>query len=557
MISDYFKISNLNIFNKFRIEVSVRMLTYSFSDTGSDSLYQHLYKCIKNDILSRNLRAGEKLPSKRSFAKNLGISVITVENAYAQLISEGYLYSVPKKGFFVSDISALPPCAAFGQSTPARSLSGAAFDQNSSVRSLSGTAFRQSGTARSLSDAAFGQSSTAQSLPDAARLPGSAGVAGHPAPCIDLTGNRTDIRNFPFSIWAKLAREVLNESRQELVTNPPCGGVMKLRRAIVRHLRDFRGIIVTPEQIIMGAGTEYLYSLLIQLLGFDKTYAVEDPGYRKIARIYGKHRVSCCHIPLDASGVCVPALEASGADVLHLSPSHHFPTGLVTPISRRYELLGWAARAEDRYIIEDDYDSEFRMSGNPIPAMQSIDLSEKVIYINTFTKTLASTVRISYMILPRHLADRFYRELSFYSCTVSNFEQYTLAHFIENGSFEKHLNRMRSYYHKKRDMLIDRIRRSELAPFAAIREENSGLHFILELQTALSDAEVCERALQKGLRIAALSGFYAQLAPGIEHRFIVNYSALPEEQIDEAIRILCDILNENTEAETSQTAEQS
>ena len=529
MISDYFKISNLNIFNKFRIEVSVRMLTYSFSDTGSDSLYQHLYKCIKNDILSRNLRAGEKLPSKRSFAKNLGISVITVENAYAQLISEGYLYSVPKKGFFVSDISALPPCAAFGQSTPARSLSGAT----------------------------SGQSGTAQSLSGATHLPGSADAAGRPTPRIDLTGNRTDIRNFPFSIWAKLAREVLNESRQELVTNPPCGGVMKLRSAIARHLKDFRGITVAPEQIIMGAGTEYLYSLLIQLLGFDKIYAVEDPGYRKIARIYGKHRVSCCHIPLDANGVCVPALEASGADVLHLSPSHHFPTGLVTPISRRYELLGWAARAEDRYIIEDDYDSEFRMSGNPIPAMQSIDLSEKVIYINTFTKTLASTVRISYMILPRHLADRFYRELSFYSCTVSNFEQYTLAHFIENGSFEKHLNRMRSYYHKKRDMLIDRIRRSELAPFAAIREENSGLHFILELQTALSDAEVCERALQKGLRIAALSGFYAQLAPGIEHRFIVNYSALPEEQIDEAIRILCDILNENTEAETSQTAEQS
>ncbi len=501
------------------------MLTYSFSDTGSDSLYQHLYKCIKNDILARNLRAGEKLPSKRTFAKNLGISVITVENAYAQLISEGYLYSVPKKGFFVSDISMLPSGTAFGQNSTARSLSKAAFSQNGTVRSLSG--------------AAFGQNSTARPLSGAEK---QAGTANLPSPPIDLTSNQTDIRNFPFSIWAKLVREVLNENQQELVTNPPCGGVWELRSAIARHLKDFRGINVAPEQIIMGAGTEYLYSLLIQLLGFDKTYAVEDPGYRKIARIYEKHKVACRHIPLDESGVCVSALEKSGADVLHLSPSHHFPTGLVTPISRRYELLGWAARAEGRCLIEDDYDSEFRMTGNPIPAMQSIDLSEKVVYINTFTKTLASTVRISYMILPRHLADRFYRELSFYSCTVSNFEQYTLAHFIENGSFEKHINRMRSYYHKKRDLLIQKIRQSELAPHAIIREEDAGLHFILELRTGLSDTEICRRALQKGLRIAALSSFYAQMASGIEHRFIVNYSALPEEQIDEAIRILCEII---------------
>ncbi len=513
------------------------MLTYSFSDAGSDSLYQHLYKCIKNDILARNLRAGEKLPSKRSFAKNLGISVITVENAYAQLISEGYLYSVPKKGFFVSDISMLPPEAAFSQNVSIRSLSDA-------IKRADMTDYTEKAY-----PADAGETAGLASPFGAAHLPGKidpaglVGTGGNLAPLIDLTSNQTDIRNFPFSIWAKLVREILNENQQELVTNPPCGGVLKLRASIARHLKDFRGISVAPEQIIMGAGTEYLYSLLIQLLGFDKTYAVEDPGYQKIARIYEKHKVACRHIPLDESGVCVPALEESGADVLHLSPSHHFPTGLVTPISRRYELLGWAARAEGRYIIEDDYDSEFRMSGNPIPAMQSIDLSEKVIYINTFTKTLASTVRISYMILPRHLADRFYRELSFYSCTVSNFEQYTLARFIENGSFEKHLNRMRSYYHRKRDLLISRIRGSELNPRAVIREENAGLHFILELQTGLSDKEVCEQALQKGLKIAALSGFYLRDTPEIEHRFVVNYSALREEQIDEAIRILCESID--------------
>ncbi len=522
------------------------MLTYSFSDTGSDSLYQHLYKCIKNDILARNLCAGEKLPSKRTFAKNLGISVITVENAYAQLISEGYLYSIPKKGFFVSDISMLPSGAAFKQNDltfPSSNGAERAYLSNSAGKPNPADVGEALGLAGLSGTAHPVDAAGTATLIDQSHLTSGACATCLPASFIDLTSNQTDIRNFPFSIWAKLVREVLNESQQELVTNPPCGGVWELRSAIAKHLKDFRGIIVAPEQIIMGAGTEYLYSLLIQLLGFDKTYAVEDPGYRKIARIYEKHRVACRHIPLDESGVCVPALEASGADVLHLSPSHHFPTGLVTPISRRYELLGWAARAEGRYLIEDDYDSEFRMTGNPIPAMQSIDLSEKVIYINTFTKTLASTVRISYMILPRHLADRFYRELSFYSCTVSNFEQYTLARFIENGSFEKHLNRMRSYYHKKRDLLIERIRQSELNPHAVIREENSGLHFILELRTALPDAEVCDRALQRGLRIAALSSFYTHGTPEVEHRFIVNYSALREEQIDEAIRILCESID--------------
>lgn len=509
------------------------MLTYSFADTGSDSLYQHLYKCIKNDILLRNLRAGEKLPSKRAFAKNLGISVITVENAYAQLISEGYLYSVPKKGFFVSDISML------SQSGRTERIPATGPVRLPSVSGPSVSGPSVSGT--SVYDLSPAEASAAGL--SAAGAPASAlSAADSAGPVIDLTSNQTDIRNFPFSIWARLVREILNKNQQELVTNPPCGGVLLLREAIARHLREFRSIAAAPEQIIMGAGTEYLYGLLIQLLGFDKVYAVEDPGYRKIARIYEKHQVACRHIPLDQSGICIRALEESGADVLHLSPSHHFPTGLVTPISRRYELLGWASRAEGRYIIEDDYDIEFRMNGSPIPAMQSIDLSEKVIYINTFTKTLASTVRISYMILPRHLAERFYRELSFYSCTVSNFEQYTLAYFILNGSFEKHINRMRSYYHRKRDLLIRQIRQSRLQPHAVIREENSGLHFILELQTELTDAEVCSRALQKGLRIAPLSGFYASFTPGIEHRFIVNYSAIREEQIEEAIRILCEII---------------
>jgi GntR family transcriptional regulator/MocR family aminotransferase len=457
--------------------------------------------------MQRNLQPGDKMPSKRSFAKNLGISVITVENAYAQLVAEGYLYSIPKSGFYVADI-------------------------------------RQPEYAKGAAPAEVNRS-------DAAEMSATAGMlkaAETPEPTereveyvADFRSNGTDEQNFPFSIWNRLVREVLNDRQKELMTNAPSGGIAQLRNAIAGHLKAFRNMEVDPARIIVGAGTEYLYSLLIQLLGFEKVYAIEDPGYHKLAKIYEKHNVKYCYIPMDASGVSVKALERSCASVAHISPSHHFPTGIVMPISRRYELLGWAARSEERYIIEDDYDSEFRMNGKILPSMLDIDLSGKVIYMNTFHKTLSSTVRISYMILPQKLMEKFYRELSFYSCTVSNFEQYTLAKFIEDGYFEKHINRMRNYYHGKRDLLLETIYRSKLKDYITIYEEDAGLHFIMEIKTELSDEMFCKLALKQGINIAPLSRFYAQETGQEEHKFIINYSALKEERMEEAIRILYEI----------------
>lgn len=208
------------------------------------------------------------------------------------------------------------------------------------------------------------------------------------------------------------------------------------------------------------------------------------------------------------------------------------------PISRRYELLGWAAKSDSRYIIEDDYDSEFRLTGRPIPTLQSIDVQEKVIYINTFTKTLASTVRISYMVLPKHLINEFYAKLSFYSCTVSNFEQYTLAHFIERGYFEKHLNRLRNYYHNKRDYLLSYIQNSPLASRVSISEEDAGLHFLMKINTSLSDETFCRKAEQNGIKISSLSQYYMHAPAEVEHIFVINYSSLNEEIIPEAIQRL-------------------
>ena len=342
------------------------MLPYSFSKIGSESLYMYLYKCIREDILTGKITPGTKLPSKRSFAENLGVSVITVENAYAQLVSEGYVYALPKKGFFAANL----------------------------------------------------EKSTAPQKKESPRTQ----MPVPPKYFADFSSSRTDPQNFPFATWAKLMREIISEKSAELMVNAPCGGVFELRCAIAEHLREFRGIDADPNCIVVGAGTEYLYGLLIQLLGFDKVYALEDPGYRKIAQVYESYGVQYRFTPMDKEGIDPKALEKSGADILHISPSHHFPTGIVTPIARRYTLLDWAAQSENRYIIEDDYDSEFRLTGKPIPALQSIDSADRVIYMNTFSKSLASTIRISYMVLPTALAEAFYKNLGFYACTVSNRE---------------------------------------------------------------------------------------------------------------------------------------
>lgn len=461
------------------------MLTYSFTNLKNESLYTHLYQCIRQDIVNGKLTPGEKLPSKRSFAKNLGVSTITIENAYAQLLSEGYIYSIPKKGFYISDF------------------------KNNTIKPIK---------------------LTTQNVELS---------SGHSNFLADFSSNQTRPENFPFSIWAKLMRETFNTSSPELMTKPPCGGIIGLRKAIATHLEQFRGMHVQPEQIFIGAGTEYLYGLLIQLLGFNKKYAIENPGYEKIAAIYNSYNVEYHYISMDTNGILVNELEKSGADVVHISPSHHFPTGIVTPISRRYELLGWAASSADRYIIEDDYDSEFRLVGKPIPSLQSMDITQKVIYINTFTKSLSSTMRISYMVLPPELANRFLEQLSFYSCTVSNFEQYALMRFINEGYFEKHINRMRNFYHRQRDILLDAIKKSPLSSYVTIMEEDSGLHFLLKVNTELSDKELMQCALQKGIKINSLSTYYHNSPDDFAtHTFIINYSYLDTTEITDAIRAL-------------------
>ena len=462
------------------------VLTYSFENIESESMYEHLYRCIKQDILQKKLKSGEKLPSKRTFAKNLGVSTITVESAYAQLVAEGYLYTLPKRGYYVCDLEKgeEPPPPRPKQELPRQPV-------------------------RRTYWADFVGSSVAKDM------------------C-------------PFSVWVKLLRDVTaGEDEATLLTDTSAGGIRQLRQSISDHLYQFRGMSIDPEQIVVGAGTEYLYSVLIQLLGRDRGYAMEDPGYLRLSKIYEKNDVRVCHIPMDASGIIPEKLEESGAEILHITPSHHFPTGIVMPVSRRYEFLSWASKGENRYIIEDDYDCEFRLSGRPIPTLQSIDVMEKVIYINTFSKSLAPAFRISYLVLPKHLVTRFYETLGFYSGTVSCLEQMTLARFLSEGYFEKHINRMRNHYRTVRDKLLGEISRSPLAGRVQISEENAGLHFLMEVDTNRSDQEIVQAAEGEDLRISFVSQYYFDTANCRPHVLVMNYSGLEEDRIPEAVDRLC------------------
>ena len=461
------------------------MLTYALENRGTDTLYEYLYKQIKTDILSKKLVAGERLPSKRLLAKNLNVSTITVENAYSQLVAEGYIYSIPKSGYYVTDISAdlMKPLP----ERPAKQ-----FEKPKEKKTY----------------------------------------------FADFASNSTVEDAFPFSIWSKLLKEVMAENSKELMSRSPSKGVYELRSAVAGYLYQFRGMDVKPEQVIIGAGTEYLYGLIIQLLGYDKCYAVEDPGYQKISRIYQAQNVCCKFVAMDGNGINMEALEESGADVLHISPAHHFPTGLVTPVSRRYELLSWAARKDNRYIIEDEYDSEFRLVGKPVPTLESIDVGEKVIYINTFSKSLSSTIRISYMVLPESLMRRYDEMLSFYACTVSNIEQYTLARFITDGCLEKHINRMRNYYREQRDLVLACIKKYMNPDKIRIREENSGLHFLLEIDTNYSDDRLRNNAEARDVHISFLSQYYRNTENARYHTLVINYSGIMPEHIEEAVRRL-------------------
>lgn len=334
-------------------------------------------------------------------------------------------------------------------------------------------------------------------------------------------------------------RRVLTDQGEQLLRASPHNGVEELRRAVASCLHQFRRITVSPEQVVVGAGTEYLYGLIVQLLGRDLSYGVEDPGYPKAGKVYGLHGARCVPLALDEGGVPVEAVERSGVQVVHLSPSHQFPSGVVMPIARRQSLLRWAEGETGRYLIEDDYDSEFRFTGRPIPPLQSIDRAGRVIYMNTFSRSLAPSLRISYMVLPPALLERYQRTLGFYSCTVPAIEQYTLARFLSGGYFEAHVNRMRGFYRGRRDQVLDALAHSPLAGRYQVRGEDAGLHFLLRLETERDDRSLALAAEERQIRLSFLSDY----GGGEPHVLVVSYPGIEPARLPEALACLAELLD--------------
>lgn len=453
------------------------MQTYTLDRSGASPLYEQLYRALKADILSGALPGGSRLPSGRALAEHLGLSRVTVETAYAQLLAEGYLTSRPRAGYFVEQLTPqeLPPRMAELEVQPP-------------------------------------EPETAQSR--SAQL-------------------------FPFSVWARLMRGVLLDRRQELLRPAPDAGLPALRQAVAAELYRQRGVHVSPEQVYIGAGAEYFYNLLIQFFGHGRVYALENPGHRKIARVYQANQVAVRPIGMDADGVIPELLEQSGAEVLHISPSHHYPTGTVTPITRRQALMRWLTAQPGRYLIEDDYDSEFRFSGLPIPTIQSMDRSGRVIYMNTFSRTISPSLRISYMILPRTLLPQWQAAMGFYSCTVPSFEQMTLTRFLAEGYFEKHLSRMKKHYRAVRAQLFSVLHTPQAVRQCAVHDTDAGLHLVLELKNAPEPEALRALLRQSGLPDALLSDFFLDApSPQAQKSIVLGYADAEPAQLEAALTAL-------------------
>ena len=355
-------------------------MKYNIKKTDNAPAYLQLYKQVREDIINGVYPYGTKLPSKRLIATETGISTVTVEHSYALLCEEGYAEARERSGYFVNFRT-----------------------EDTFLSSAAETAF------------------TTVSFPH---------YTGDIAP------------DFPFSVLAKTMRSVLSDYGEGILERSPNSGMPVLRDALRRYLLRSRGITADTEQIIIGSGSEYLYSLIVELLGRDKIYALESPSYKKIQQVYSAADVTTTLLPLGHDGIKSTALRTCTADVLHISPYRSFPSGVTASASKRHEYMRWASKGI-RYIIEDDFESEFTVSKKPEETLFSHTSDDNIIYMNTFSKTISPSLRIGYMVLPKHLAADFEKKLGFYSCTVPTFMQHVVAKLLNNGDFERHINRVR------------------------------------------------------------------------------------------------------------------
>lgn len=460
----------------------MNIITIMLDKKSPIPLFEQIYNYIKLEILNGNYKFNTKLPSKRKLAEHLKCSQNTVQAAYNQLISEGYVVSKQRSGYYVCKLDGI------------LNISN---NKNTKTNSYNQTNKYQ----------------------------------------YNFSYHGVDLETFPFITWRRINRDAINEFDMDFFKSGHPQGLYELRESISHYLRSSRGVKCRPEQIIISSGTELILQLLIQAFNESSIFGLENPGYERLSLLFKSNNRKYKAIPLDKDGMILSSLEDSAADIISITPSHQFPTGNIMPISRRIQLLNWANQNPNRYIIEDDYDSEFKYSGKPIPSLQGLDSNGKVIYIGSFSKSLTPSMRISYAVLPEDLLNEYKENLNFYICPVPYLEQKILHSFISEGYFERHLNKMRNIYKKKRELLVLAIK--ELLPNAYITGENAGLHIILNPNNGLSEEELILAAKLKGVKVNALSQYYINkdTIPN-DAQLLLGFASLSEKEIYKAVNLL-------------------
>jgi GntR family transcriptional regulator/MocR family aminotransferase len=448
-------------------------------ENGGIPLYEQIYRYVVEEIRSGRLEEGDKLPSKRALCAHLGVSQSTVEGAYGLLVAEGYVRSLPRSGYWV--------CAVAAPEVP---------------------------------------------VPRQARCsaPKLAGKESHLSDCFSTAAVDTSV--FPYATWARLMRRAVQEPA--LLQRGHTQGDLDLREALCAFLHQYRGVNCRPEQVVVGAGMEYLMDILLQLLPGGGPIGLENPGYRAVYRSVENLRRPFVPVALDSQGLSVDVLEQSGAEAVYVTPSHQFPMGVTMPAPRRSALLRWAYSGPHRYIVEDDYDSEFRYTSRPIPAMQGADKGGRVIYTGTFSRSIAPSIRAAYLIVPEGLLPNYQKKFAHGAATVSRFEQWVLAEFLSSGQYARHLRRVGGLYRVRCAALTSALERT--FPGGRVSGNDAGLHLLLTLP-GREEKDLAAAAVRAGYRIHTL-GEYCHGPSSLPGTLVLGFAGLEAEKAAEAAQEL-------------------
>lgn len=448
-------------------------------------IYEQLYTSLVQEILSGTLSAGDRLPATRKLAEELSVGRNTVDKAYQQLAAEGYVQPRMGSGFIVNKL----PLELFPEN-PLPEISHA--------------------------------------------MPAKA----EPKPLYDFAYGSMDNAMFPYSQWRRSLNNVLTALElSDIIPYPSKTGEPQLRNELARYLRRSRGVVCDPSQIVITCGQQHSMEIIANMFDSpNKSFAMEDPGYDGIRAVFANRNFRLHPVPMDGDGISLEALKGLDTTLLYVTPSHQFPTGAVLPVARRKLLLQWA-QEQDTYIIEDDYDSELRYYTNPIPAMQSLDVHERTIYTGTFSKSLAPSMRLAYIVFPKSLMEPYLDYYHRYNSQAAPLHQLTLADFMAAGNYERHINRLRTVYRKKQETLlaaIDQIFGDRIT----VSGGGAGIHLLLDVKGPLCQEELIERATAKGIRLYSTRELYMETDRCPESQLLLGFPTVPEDAFLDIMKML-------------------